>query len=256
MKLFASDFDGTFYFRNDEKTFNQNIQAAKAFQKENLFVFVSGRSRESLLSVIKKKNLNPNYIIGFNGGIICDQNGNILYEDFAQVEINKLLDLLSNEKIKLFKCLTKDKVFMKYDKYSFLNYLKTKIYLKNNQRKLERNIYKLDYDHLYMITLICENENHSQELCEKINALQMNCNAYANKNCIDIVGKKASKQKAVQFLQEYLKIHDVYVIGDSYNDLCMIQYYHGFTLESANEKIKQEASKVFNSVNEALCFIE
>ena len=44
------------------------------------------------------------------------------------------------------------------------------------------------------------------------------------------------------------KDEDVFAIGDSYNDLPMIEAYHGFCMDSAPEAIKQKSRAVYHSV--------
>lgn len=247
MKLFASDFDGTFFFGNDDSTFESNIKAAKEFQKENRFAFVTGRSPQALLYHLKSKNLVPDYIAGYNGGIVCDDKMNVLYESMPQIELDKIRSILKKDKILSMTCANLQKVYVKnYDFHLRLSHA----FCKKNNVKRVRNIHQLD--HLYICALLCKDEIQAKRICEKIEDLHMDCSVYVNRNYIDIVGKNASKKKAVEIIQQHVKADEIYVMGDSYNDVSMIEYFHGFTLQSANDEIKQKASHIFSSVEEAI----
>ncbi|HJB06188.1 MAG TPA: HAD hydrolase family protein, partial [Candidatus Merdibacter merdigallinarum] len=43
-----------------------------------------------------------------------------------------------------------------------------------------------------------------------------------------------------------------YAIGDSYNDLPMIEEFHGFSVMSAPEKIKESSKQVYLSVADCI----
>ena len=49
-----------------------------------------------------------------------------------------------------------------------------------------------------------------------------------------------------------LSEEDVYAIGDSYNDLPMIEEFHGFSVMSAPEKIKESSKQVYLSVADCI----
>ena len=45
---------------------------------------------------------------------------------------------------------------------------------------------------------------------------------------------------------------EVFVIGDSYNDVGMLRQFESYTVESANEAIKKEADHIVESVEAAI----
>lgn len=251
MKLFASDFDGTFYFGNDHQdVFDENIRVVKQFQKENKFAFVTGRSIQSILCNIK--DLKPDYIAGYNGGIICDSNLNILFKDKLEIDVVKIIEILKNEQVLSFSFLAQDYMFVKYYKYS-IRYAKfIKKYAKSNQRKLTTNLKKVNLNEIEMATVVCLDEKQAHVVCDKILSLNMKCNAFVNRNCIDIVGMHTSKKDAVEFIRKHMNADEVYVIGDSFNDVCMIKYYQGYSLSHANIEVKKVANKIVDSVHMAI----
>ena len=251
MKLFASDFDGTFYFWNRNKIFKENIKAVKEFQKENKFAIVTGRSPQSIL-----KNLNgelkPDYIAGFNGGIVCDSKMNVLYEDKLEIDVHKIMNILSKEKVKSFSFISEGYMFAKFYSCGIFDVIFMYHYANMNERKVTYHLDKVMNKNISMATIVCKDIINAKLICEKINDLNLKCNAYVNNNCIDIVDVDSSKKKAVEIIEKHMDADEVYVIGDSYNDLPMIEYYHGFTLEHAHEDIKKIARYVVKSVADAI----
>ena len=253
MKLFASDFDGTFYFwSKDKKVFHENVQAVKEFQKENKFAVVTGRSPQSIINNLKSTDLKCDYIAGYNGGIVCDQNLNILYEDHPELDVYKILELLENEEIKSFSFFADKYMYVKCYDRSIRNYSFMFHYAYLNNKRCTFSLNKVKNTPILMATLVCRNDEQARKICERIDNLHMKCTTYMNHNCIDITGLNSSKQKAVEIIGNHMKADEIYVIGDSYNDLSMIEYYNGFTLAHANEEIKKKAHKVVKSVSEAI----
>ena len=46
----------------------------------------------------------------------------------------------------------------------------------------------------------------------------------------------------------------IYCIGDSFNDLSMIEAYHGLTMIEAVDDLKKQAEAVFKTVSEAFIY--
>ena len=75
---------------------------------------------------------------------------------------------------------------------------------------------------------------------------------------IDIVSKNAGKEKAINKLLQILNIEkeQVISIGDGRNDIDMIKEYNGYSMETAEEEVKEVASKIFKNISEALEYLE
>ncbi len=249
MKLFASDFDGTFYFwGRHENVFEENVKAVKEFQKENTFAIVTGRTPQSILNNLKSTDLKPNYIAGFNGGIVCDSNMNVLYKDFPKIDVVKIKKIFKEEKIKSFSFFSKKDMYVRYYRFSFKDLKFMNHYAELNGSKIRYSLNKVDLNSISMATVVCVDEEQARRVCEKLYSLNMQCNIFMNHNCIDIVGINASKQKAVEIIANHMNANEIYTIGDSYNDISMIEYYGGFTLNHASDEVKQVANKVVDSV--------
>ena len=70
----------------------------------------------------------------------------------------------------------------------------------------------------------------------------------------DIVPSGISKAGGLEFVMQYagIKESEVYPIGDSYNDLPMIEAFNGFCVEAAPQEIKDSSSHVYLSVSDCI----
>ena len=80
--------------------------------------------------------------------------------------------------------------------------------------------------------------------------------SYLNRGTLDIVARGVSKQTGVEWAASWLKADEVYVIGDDYNDLPMIEGLHGFAMNSGVEAAKAAASRLFDTVDDCLDYLE
>ena len=84
MNLIITDFDGTFYDDNYQK----NIDFIKSLKDTYDFVIATGRNFKSLKEDLK---IECKYYICNDGGYILDNNENILYKNYIDEEIIKLI---------------------------------------------------------------------------------------------------------------------------------------------------------------------
>lgn len=91
MKLLAVDFDNTF--------FNGEDYANNFIEEGNIFIIITGRDIKSLLSDIDQTNLKYHYLVCNDGGIIFDNNLNIIYQcDLPKHVIPTIITLYSQNK--------------------------------------------------------------------------------------------------------------------------------------------------------------
>ena len=81
--------------------------------------------------------------------------------------------------------------------------------------------------------------------------------AYVNVNCVDIVPEGVSKAEGLYFIEQHLGLeHDaIYAIGDSFNDIPMIEEFHGCAMMHARSAIVEPAEHVFISIEECIAFL-
>lgn len=256
MKLFASDFDGTFYFNGKkEELFLKNISTVKKFQENHTFAFVTGREVNSLIHHIHQYDFKPDYIACNNGGIIYDKNMNVLYSNPLNVDFEKLMKLIEKENVQLISMCSKSRGFFRHFIYNEENEKSVYNFYQQMNVTPVSTLEELDKTGIYMASLYCNNDEHAKKVAKIICESDLGCSAFANRMYIDIVSKGVSKRNAVEMIAKHANIQEIYTIGDSFNDMNMIEYYHGFAVEDANEEVKLIAKQVVSSVSDAIMLL-
>ena len=112
MKLLATDYDGTLRYAQD--VMPEDLKSIEEWKnKGNKFVIVTGRSKESIDAQIKLFNLPCDYLITNNGGMVFDENGNVLLP-YAIIGIKSLKSVKDiSEALKDVKKINKMTIKMK-----------------------------------------------------------------------------------------------------------------------------------------------
>ena len=77
--------------------------------------------------------------------------------------------------------------------------------------------------------------------------------AQKNTHSLDIVPAGVNKARGVENLLRVKNWEaEVFVIGDESNDLPMIRHFNGYTVATAKDFVKREATKIFDSVGAML----
>lgn len=254
-KLFASDFDGTFFGRRHidfEKAKTKedliesgylkgDIQAVLNFQKKgNLFGFCTGRSYESTMDFLPEE-IRPDFVIANSGALLFDQNGNLVKKHIMNKRAAKaLLKLLPKEGLSI---TTLDRFYV----------AKGMEFLSNNPAYIE----EFDPDSDEEIVCISSNlhtlDNASEfkNKADKIPGL----NVFQNRECLDITSDTCSKGTGVKDALDYFKINpnNGFGAGDSFNDLPLIEAVHtSFTFHDSPEILKEKANYIVSNIEEAL----
>ena len=231
MKILASDYDGT--LRTEELVDINDVHAIHEFRAAgNMFGLVTGRSMESIQTEIQKNKIEFDFIVANNGGVIYDrdfQRLQVLYMDF-----NKALDIIAY--IKTLDCVS--------------------YVINDGFHRFKFSVDENQIDHKY------GNMPDTNELAEEISHY-INTNfkgyavAYVNVNCVDIVPEGVSKAEGLYFIEQHLGLeHDaIYAIGDSFNDIPMIEEFHGCAMMHARSAIVEPAEHVFISIEECIAFL-
>lgn len=256
MKLFASDFDGTFYFNEKkQEVFLKNISSVKKFQENHKFAFVTGRDANSILNHVSQYELKPDYIACNNGGLIYDKDMNVLYSNPLDIDFMKLMELIEKEKVQLISMCSKGRGFFKCFVNKEENVESVLNFYKQMNVQATSTLEELDKSGIYMASLFCENYEHAKKVAKIICESDLNCTAYANRIYIDVVSMGVSKRNAVEMIAKDANVQEIYTIGDSFNDINMIENFYGFAVEDANDEVKNVSKKVVSSVNEAICLL-
>lgn len=78
--------------------------------------------------------------------------------------------------------------------------------------------------------------------------------AYPNVNCVDIVPEGVSKAEGLYVIESYydLQHDDIYAIGDSFNDIPMLEEFHGLAVAHAQQDILDVAQSVYPDIASAI----
>lgn len=250
MKVLASDYDGT--LRTAQLVDVEDVKAIQKFRAAgNVFGIVTGRSMESISMEIQRNALEFDFIVANNGGVIYDkdlQKLECIYMDF-----NKALDIIAY--IKTLECVS-FVINDGYHRYKILvdaNQIDHKYGDMPGVEDQEETI--LDRGKIAQLVISLNDTVLADEIAQYINTnFRGYALAYVNVNCVDIVPSGVSKAQGLYYMENHLDLahDDIYAIGDSFNDLPMIEEFHGCAVEHARSAIKDRAAYVFKSVSNCI----
>lgn len=252
MKLAATDYDGTLNINHQVS--NENKQAIEQFRSSgNLFGIVTGRSPESIINEIKKEELQLDYLIANNGGVVFDSQMNLLKSDTMDFEqALRIIDYIRtcncasyviNDGFYRAKVIVNPELEDK--KYGNTTQFKSAEEILNN-KKIAQLVISL-YDH-----------ELAKEIQQYINThFKDYAIAYTNVNCVDIAPVHVSKAEGLRFLAHHFNLDEdnIYTIGDAMNDLPMLRAYHGYCVANASDELKENIGLVVADVAEMLAQI-
>lgn len=227
-KLFVSDFDDTL-FKNHNKEFKVNIETINNFVANgNIFVIATGRHINNLLRDIKQYKINYSYLICNDGGIIFDNELNIIFQKNIKITT-------AREIIKLFKkgnCLNDWYI----DCGTFIT--------KDLKHPVNGIIGKIN------------NQSQASNLLTTITNQFKDTHGYVTTNWICITNHNVSKLAAIKFINNLLKIKDknIYTIGDNINDISMSKY-NSYCMVNSHPSLKKVCQGEYESVNKLIKYI-
>ncbi|MBP5694081.1 MAG: HAD family phosphatase [Bacilli bacterium] len=241
-KIIATDLDGTLFYPKDKKEmiYKPNLFFLQSFiDNGGKLILISGRSYKYCQKVIKKID-RPTSVISYNGA--CVFNGEQVI--FENVLDNKDAEELINDVGEEYK---NPGVFLMTDKGLFVH-LRSKsklirqiyIWYYKSQKIYAEDLHvgeDLFYEqlrngkvHKFMLYfgLGKRNRNRASKLTKILRNMNDNIEANWSGNVVEITPKGCSKNVALKFLLENqgLSEKDLYVVGDSGNDISMFKQFH------------------------------
>ena len=238
MLSLISDFDGTLFFsKEDPQIHPQDIQKIHEFQKENLFGLCTGRPWVGV-SALKANDIDCDFYILTSGALILDKNQNVIYEKtISRSIVQSLLDETEGYARSI---QAKNALYTMYEK--------------NRYPMPQTIIQSLDEmkEEAVGFSISAKNEEEAGVLCKKINE-KYDIVALQNRHCIDIVAKGCSKGNAVKYVREYLQLEKIGAIGDSYNDIDMLEEADcAFTFSTSPDTVKSVSNHIVSGVEQAI----
>lgn len=251
-KVAASDFDGTLFI--NQQISEENLSAIKKWRSAgNKFGIVTGRTFVMLEKHLQEFNLAVDFSICCNGAIIYDGASKIIFETELPKKI--LLELINEpflQKTKHYAFETAQKVYCARVKSN--SWVLREKDLWNFPLEIIESAQINDLPRINQLALDFESPDEAQISAEMLNK-KFGDVIYAQKNThsVDIVIAGMNKARGVENLLKVMNWDaKAYVIGDESNDLPMIRHFGGYTVATAKDFVKREASAVFESVGAML----
>lgn len=238
MKVLASDFDGTLFF--DGKFKDNDLKKIKEFQKAgNLFGLCSGRPFEGVTKVCEGY-IDFDFFILCTGALVLNKNHEVLFKSTITDQILKAFYHQYKNQYPIY-------IQANYKIYTF-----EEVQMDGIVRQQISSLDEVEGD-IYGISMYALTEENAAKVCQEINQLFPELTPHQNKEFIDITEKGCSKGLGIEKLKETFHLSDIAGIGDSYNDIPMLETVdHSFTFHSSPECIQNIVDHVVEGIDEAI----
>ena len=238
MTGFISDFDGTLFFREENPQIRKkDVEAIHEFQKENKFCLCTGRTWAGV-KVLEEYNVYCDYYIVNSGAMILNKNQEVIYEK----RLNPAIVQEIIDQTHAYDCAILSKNQIYWVDHAFFQ---------SDSQTIIHSVEDVQ-EPIVAISLHADSEKEAYEACKKINA-QFDVQALQNDVFVDIVAPGCSKGKAIEYLRNHLNISYVAAIGDSYNDIDMLeQANHAFTFASSPRHVQEVADQLVSDIAQAI----
>lgn len=251
-KVAASDFDGTLFI--NQQISAENLSAIRNWRAAgNKFGIVTGRAYTMLPAHLKEFNLAIDFAICCNGAIIHDGGGKVIFETELPKKI--LLEIINEPfaaKSMHFAFETAEKVFcakVKSNSWVLREWERWNFPVEIIEPAQISTLGKIN-----QLALDFESPDAAQAAADMLNS-KFGEWIFAQKNThsLDVVPAGVNKAQGVENLLRVMNWEAaVFVIGDESNDLPMIRHFGGYTVATAKDFVKREATEIFDSVGAML----
>jgi hydroxymethylpyrimidine pyrophosphatase-like HAD family hydrolase len=210
---------------------------------------VTGRDKHFIKSVTDEDNLEIDFLIIYNGTDIYGFNGNqaslIKRQTGKTNRLHEMLPLILRKSADWAEFITPDRNY-------YITYNDEPAKEKDNWVKGEALKGVSEFIQIYSLY---ENEESALEIARQLdNNFNEAASALVNGSWLNVAPAGVSKSYGVY---EYAKMagaakEDILTIGDSYNDLDMIEEFNGFTVDNGAEAVKKIARAVYSGVWELI----
>lgn len=242
-KVFASDFDGTLYFyKADVKLPPESVEKINEYQKAgHKFGLCTGRQIGGLTPFITGF-FDPDFTITSTGANICGPN----YQGIVQ----KSIDFDIAEAVAEEYHAKGHKVSIDID--GVINVYEEMDY--PGEYNVISNMATAPKGMVFGIGIHCETLEEAASIAKSINdRFGDRINAFQNVIEVDLAPKGCSKGLAISEIRKYYGDCRIYGIGDSINDLPLIEAADvSYTFPYAPPEVQEKATKIVDTIVEAL----
>ncbi|MGL4109512.1 Cof-type HAD-IIB family hydrolase [Clostridium sp. LP20] len=256
MRFLASDLDGTLVHEN--RIHEDDIKAiSKLKEKGHKFIISTGRSYKGVEELINNYDIDYDYLLLCNGGLIIDGNNEIVLDEWvpskiAQKIVNEFYDygniliyldnstntiLVDNHNV------DKSEILDMFDYFSDKVDVATVMNMKDNYKIV--SVFATD-----------KNVEKAEKIKNKIKDKYGDyVEVYRNQYFVDIAPKGCSKGAGLLKILEIenKKEDSLFTVGDSFNDISMFNITeNSYTFNHAEDKVKKHAKNKIDYVYEVV----
>lgn len=256
MKILASDLDGT--LRVTERIGEDDLKAIKEFRKQgNKFIISTGRTVNGIKKVFEESDLEFDYLVLCNGGIVIDSDWNVIQNSIIDFEIGKEIieEYFDEEEMGMY-CDDGELTLVVHNpkqNYSRIEFMEDLLSQKIEKEEILNkkpnfqmmSIFSLDqcYDRAEK-TRVRLHEKYGEKL-----------DIYRNQFFIDVVPKGCSKGIGILKVLDIIggDVKNLYTVGDSFNDISMFNVTeNSYTFNRVEDEIKSQAKNYVDYVHEII----
>ena len=242
MKIIGSDYDGTLSHGGIDDAKREAIADWRA--AGNVFSIVSGRSSYSLSLAQDVDRVGFDYFIAYNGGMILNEKGEILFERSCNtLSAKRLLHDL----------------FYKWDFTYAHVFVDRHFVVKRDKADLKEGDIWFeeleDFPFFYQFSIMQKPEKKTRWAVRKIRRKYgRHVTPLQNGCCIDIVPRGINKAQGLRTLASMLNVDccDIIAVGDNVNDMAMIKAFRSYAMENGVDKLKRKADEITPSITKLI----
>ena len=269
-KLFATDLDGTLFYpkRRIRLISNRTKKMIQKFIDDgNYFAVVSGRNIGPCNRVFKRLE-RPGIAIGCNGSFITQDGKIITKKTFEPDVLHRIIKYCEEHfEIRGFYVMSENDEFVQRNRFESLIYrIMNRLWyfyqgaLRNPCRINEKKFNEIiDGGHAFKLMIMFGISKKSIQRSLEANKelykeFGNECESSWSNEFIEISPYGCSKSNGLKFLENYLKIQpsDVFVVGDSGNDISMFKEYqdNSFCMSHAPLSVSKYAKHIVKHIED------
>lgn len=257
-KILFSDLDGTIIGKKAIPLHEKNISALKTLREQgHIVALCTGRNNIDILPTLKAVDIPYDYMVLCNGAYIVDREGKIIYQNNIPKDLGEkmLSTFIKEDCLMVYFCDGKSCVLKKKDGIHIIDE-KGDITSYRDFSIFETKMREAEVYTIFGINQEDEKTDFLDGYVKKTMPLfEDGISWFYNTAFIDIIGPNSSKGLGMKKLAEYLGIkhENIYAIGDSYNDISMIELAgHGYTFRRSDEVVQKKASHLVDYLYEVV----
>ncbi len=242
---FASDYDGTLDFHRGGGISQADCDAIKAFQAQGgLFGVNTGRTPESLRRKVGDK-VRFDFCVLVSGALVTDGADKVIWEQHVPRDVMTVL-------VRRFMLPTLGLYLIDGDRYWRASRL-GRIFSRSDTVGFVRTLREIP-DPVYGLSFLLPTKALARRVAQTINRdYGDSVTAYQNVVSVDVVPRGCSKATGLEIARRELGIDVMGAIGDSYNDLPMLQEADvSYTFGGSPQEVREAADVLVPTVGAAL----